>query len=348
MNQGNDRIRVVQWGLGAMGQGLARLILTKEGLELVGAVDIRPELDGKDLAEVLGGDATGIKITTDPATVLDSSKVDVVAIATTSWVKQQLPDLKAVLSAGINVVSIAEEMSAPEAQSPEVADELDALAKEHGVSIVGVGVNPGFVLDHLVVVLTSGNQNVERIEASRINDLSPYGETVLRTQGVGTTPEQFAAGVADGSIVGHVGFPESVRLISDALGLGVDRVEQTIDPIISKVTRQARDRVIEPGLVAGCNHVAVGYRGDTEVIRLNHPQQVCPEAENQATGDYITIFGVPEIHMSTGPEIAGGKATAGIAVNTIPRIVQATPGLKRIIDLPSPCALMGPSAYVRR
>ncbi|MDO5287832.1 MAG: 2,4-diaminopentanoate dehydrogenase [Actinomycetia bacterium] len=348
MNGNQRRIRVAQWGLGAMGQGVARLILAKDGLELVGALDINPDLAGKDVSTVLGGDPVGVAITNDPADILDASKVDVITIATTSWVKNQLPDLKAILSAGINVVSIAEEMAAPEAQTPAAAEELDALAKEHGVSAVGVGVNPGFVLDHLVTVLTAGSHEVTRIEASRVNDLSPYGQTVLSTQGVGTTPEQFQAGVADGSIVGHVGFPESVRLISDALGLGVDKVEQTVEPIIAQKPRQARDRVIEPGLVAGCNHTAVGYRGDEEVIRLIHPQQVDPGAEGVDTGDYITIFGTPEIHMSTGPEIAGGKATAGIAVNTIPRVLAATPGLKRIIDLPTPTALMGPSAYVRR
>ena len=116
----------------------------------------------------------------------------------------------------------------------------------------------------------------------------------------------------------------------------------------AKVARPARDRTVEPGQVAGCNHTAVGRRAGEEVIRLIHPQQVAPEAEGQETGDFITITGVPDISMSTGPEIAGGKATAGICVNTIPRIVAATPGLKRIIDLPSPCALMGPSAYERR
>mgnify|MGYP006863083911 FL=1 len=245
-------------------------------------------------------------------------------------------------------MSIAEEMSCPEAQNPDMAKELDELAKQHGVSVVGVGVNPGFVLDHLVVALSSGSQDVTHIEARRVNDLAPYGQTVLRTQGVGTTPEEFKAGVADGSIVGHVGFPESIRLISDALGLGVDSIEQHIEPIIAKVARPARDRTVEPGQVAGCNHTAVGRREGEEVIRLIHPQQVAPEAEGQETGDFITITGVPDIAMSTGPEIAGGTATAGICVNTIPRIVTATPGLKRIIDLPSPCALMGPSAYQRR
>ena len=230
----NKKIRVVQWGLGAMGRGMAQLITTKEGLELVGAIDVNPALDGKDVGEVLGVDPLDVKVTTDPSSILDSSKVDVVTIATTSWVKNQIDDLSIILSAGVNVVSIAEEMSAPEAQNPELAEKLDDLAKANDVSIVGVGVNPGFVLDHLVVALTSGSQQVTKVEARRVNDLAPYGETVLRTQGVGTTLEEFEAGVADGSIVGHVGFPESVRLISDALGLGVDCVEQHVEPIIAK------------------------------------------------------------------------------------------------------------------
>ncbi|KXA67923.1 oxidoreductase, NAD-binding domain protein [Cutibacterium avidum] len=141
-------IRVVQWGLGAMGQGMAKLITSKDGLDLVGAIDVNPALDGKDVGEVLGVDPLGVHVTTDPSTILDSDKVDVVTIATTSWVRDQIADLRTIITAGINVVSIAEEMSCPEAQNPEMAKELDELAKSHGVSAVGVGVNPGFVLDH--------------------------------------------------------------------------------------------------------------------------------------------------------------------------------------------------------
>ena len=86
-----------------------------------------------------------------------------------------MPDLRKILSAGINCISIAEEMADAEAQSPELAAEIDALAKKNGVSVLGTGVNPGFVLDLLVVTLTAGCHSVERIEASRVNDLSPYG-----------------------------------------------------------------------------------------------------------------------------------------------------------------------------
>jgi 4-hydroxy-tetrahydrodipicolinate reductase len=342
-------IRVLQWGLGAMGSGMARLMLEKSGLQIVAAVDARPDFVGKDLGEVLGsGRGLGVTVTDRPETVLDKNKVDVVVIATTSWVSDQMDDLRRILNAGINCVSIAEEMADPYAQNPALAQELDELACRNGVSILGTGVNPGFVLDLLVVALTAGNHRVERIEASRVNDLSPYGPTVMKTQGVGTTPEEFRAGVADGSIVGHVGFPESIHMISDALGLGVDRIEQSREPIISSVYRETPHVKVQPGMVAGCAHIGVGYRGETEVIRLIHPQQIHPHLENQDTGDYITIYGLPEIHMAVKPEIAGGKATMGIAVNSIPLVVAATPGLKRMIDLPVPAALMGESAYQRK
>lgn len=342
-------IHVLQWGLGAMGGGMARLMLEKSGLEIVAAVDGRPDYVGKDLGDVLGiGKRLGVAVTDQPEQVLKRDNVDIVVLATTSWMREQMPDLRKILGAGLNCVTIAEEMSDPEAQNPALAQEIDELAKANGVSVLGTGVNPGFVLDLLVVTLSGGCHTVERIEASRVNDLSPYGPTVMKSQGVGTSPEAFAAGVADGSIVGHVGFPESIHMISEALGLGVDRIVESREPIISTIYRETQHVKVKPGMVAGCAHIGIGYRGDQEVVKLIHPQQIHPGLENQATGDYIHIFGKPEIHMAIQPEIAGGLATIGVAVNMIPHVVAATPGLKRMIDLPAPAALMGPSAYARR
>ena len=341
-------IRVLQWGLGAMGSGMARLMLEKPGLEIVAAVDSRSDYAGRDLGEVLKvGRTLGVTVSADPDAVLDKGKVDIVVIATTSWLTEQIADLRKIIKAGINCISIAEEMADAYAQNSALAAELDSLCKDYNVTVLGTGVNPGFVLDLLVVVLTGGNHTVERIEASRVNDLSPYGPTVMKSQGVGITPAAFKAGVEDGSIVGHVGFPESINMISDALGLGVDRIVQTREPIISNVYRETPHVKVLPGMVAGCAHTGIGYCGDKEVIRLVHPQQIHPHLEGQDTGDYIHVFGKPEIHMAVKPEIAGGIATMGLAVNMIPHVVASTPGLKRMIDLPAPAALMGESAYQR-
>ncbi|MDP3058278.1 MAG: NADP-binding protein, partial [bacterium] len=179
------------------------------------------------------------------------------------------------------------------------------------------------------------------IKAVRINDLSPFGPTVMRTQGVGTTPEEFARGIESGAIVGHVGFPESMEMIASALGWKLDRIEQVKEPIISKTYRETPHIKVSPGMVAGCKHIAYGYMNGKCVIALEHPQQIRPEAEAIETGDYIDISGVPNIHMGIKPEIPGGIGTMAMVVNMILPLLKATPGLKTMMDLPVPAALMG-------
>ncbi|RCK78343.1 MAG: 2,4-diaminopentanoate dehydrogenase [Candidatus Ozemobacter sibiricus] len=341
-------IRVVQWGLGAMGSGMCKLMLEKEGLKIVGAIRKRPDTVGKDLGEVLGlKKELGVKVTNKPSDVLKKDNVDIVLHATDSFTRSCFDELKKIIEAGIDCISIAEEMAYPHAQEPDLAKEIDLLAKRHDVTVLGTGVNPGFVLDALIIMLSGACLRVDRIEASRINDLSPFGATVMKTQGVGTTPEEFEAGLKAGTIVGHIGFPESIKMISDALGLGVDRIEQQRRPIISKTHRETPVVKVTPGMVAGCEHIGIGYRGNKEVIKLVHPQQIHPEKEDIMTGDYINIYGDPDIKMCNKPEIPGGKGTIAVAVNMIPIVKKATPGFKRMIDLPIPACLMGPSAYDR-
>ena len=171
-------------------------------------------------------------MTTDFDSVL-ALRPDVVCIITAELPARDHRPGRAVRAAGCNVLCIAETLAYPWASDPAWAERFDALAKEHGVSILGTGVNPGFVLDALVVMWTSACLRVDRIEAQRVNDLSPFGPTVMSTQGVGTTVEEFERGVADGTIVGHIGFPESIHLIARALGWKIDEIVETREPIVS-------------------------------------------------------------------------------------------------------------------
>lgn len=231
-----ENIRVIMWGLGAMGSGMARDLLTnRKGVEIVGVIGSNPAKLGKDLGEALGLERRlGITVSGDPAEVL-RTKADIVLLATASFAREVLPQLRLAVEAGKNVVTIAEEMAAPQAQHPDIAAELDALAQKHGVTILGTGVNPGFVLDTLIVTLTGACQQVRKITAARINDLSPFGPTVMKTQGVGSTVEEFDAGVKSGAIVGHIGFQESIYLIAAALSWKLDRVAESREPIVSTV-----------------------------------------------------------------------------------------------------------------
>ena len=333
--------RVALWGFGAMGSGIARSILSKYELNLVGVHDMRREYIGKDVGELLGLEKVDVKVYDNPMEMIDETNPDLVVVATHSFVDVVKDQILSVIKKNVNVVTIAEEMAHPFHTHPEAAEEIDNLARRHGVTVLGTGVNPGFVLDTLIIALTGAALNVKKIKAARINDLSPFGPTVMETQGVGTTVEEFEKGIADGTIVGHIGFEESIYMIAEAMGWNIDRIEQTREPIVSNVSRETKYVKVEPGMVAGCRHIAKAYMNDELMIELEHPQQVLPELEEVDTGDYIWVKGNPDLSLAIKPEIPGGKGTMAVATNMIPAVIEGPEGLMTMADLPVPRALIG-------
>jgi len=336
-----ENIKVVLWGMGSMGSGMGKYLVDKKGVEIVGAIANRESKAGKDVGEFFGLDKeVGVKITNDPMSVI-TEDVDVVLQATSSFVEDVYPQIEEIVKRKVNVISIAEEMAYPMVENKELSEKIDKIAKENNVSVLGTGINPGFVLDLLIIALSGACAKVDKIEAARINDLSPFGPTVMRTQGVGTTVEEFEKGIKDGSIVGHIGFLESIHMIADRLGIKLDKVEQTREPIVSETHRETAHVKVEPGMVAGCRHIARGYSDGKELILLEHPQQIHPGKEGTETGDYIKIKGIPDINMSIQPEIPGGIGTMAVAINMIPVIIKAKAGLVTMKDLPVPSAMIG-------
>lgn len=337
-----DPIRILVLGTGQMGSGIARLVLRKNGLRLVGAYARRAGRAGIDLGRAIGLDRElGLPVSNDLGGVIEETRPEIAIQATCSTVADAMDEIMSCVRHGAHVISIAEEMAFPAYRAPQAAAEIDRLAASHGVSVLGTGINPGFVLDLLVVALSGVCAEVRSVSGKRVNDLSPYGPTVLGKQGVGLSPEAFRTGVADGSVVGHVGFPESIQMIGRALGWRIARIEERREPIISRVRRETPFVTVEPGHVAGCLHTAVGYAEGEPVITLVHPQQVQPQLEGVETGDTLEIFGTPHVRLAGSPEIPGGVATAALAVNMIPRVMDARPGLHCMTDLPAPAALLG-------
>ena len=138
-----------------------------------------------------------------------------------------------------------------------------------------------------------------------------------------------------------VGFRQSVALIANALGWELDSIAEEREPIITSVDRETKYVKVKAGNVAGCRHTAKAYSNGKEVIFLEHPQQICPEAEDVKTGDYIKIDGDPAINLAIEPEIPGGTGTIAIAVNMIPLVRAAAPGLLTMADLPIPRGISG-------
>lgn len=328
-------IKVAVWGTGMMGQGLLGYILDRpKDIDLVGVIVTSPKKEGMTVGDLLGRDCD-VVMTTDFASVL-AKKPDVVCISTQSNLDEITGQVEPCVKAGCNVLCIAEKLSFPWASDPEWAARFDALAKVRGVSILGTGINPGFILDAMVVAWTSVCLRVDRIEATRVNDLSPFGPTVMASQGVGTTVAEFERGVADGSIVGHIGFPESISLIAKALGWTIDEIVETREPIVTSVERSTAHVHVAPGDVCGCRHTGRGYSKGELKIELIHPQQIHPELEGVQTGDYIKVFGEPDISMVNSPEVPGGKGTYASTGNYIPLIVDAPAGILTVVDMPLP------------
>jgi hypothetical protein len=337
-----DCIRVLVLGLGQMGSGIARLVLDKQGLELVGACGHRAEHLGMDIGRAIGLDRDrGIRISADLDRTIQKTRPQVAIQATRSRIADAAAQISTLVGHGIHVISIAEEMAFPACASPALADKLHRHAIANKVSILGTGINPGFVLDLLVIALTGVCAEVNSIIATRVNDLSPYGPTVLRSQGVGLWPKEFEQGLKDGSVVGHIGFPQSIHMIARALGWKIARITESPEPIITQVQRETPFVKVVPGQVAGCLHTAIAYRDEEPVITLIHPQQIHPQLEGVETGDTIEIRGIPNVRLAGSPEIPGGTATIALAVNMIPRVLNAPPGLHTMADLPVPAAMLG-------
>ncbi|MFP4200151.1 MAG: 2,4-diaminopentanoate dehydrogenase [Clostridia bacterium] len=336
----ND-IRVVLWGMGAMGSGIARVLADRTGVELVGAVDADPGKIGRPLGEIidLAGETAVVSSTLQEA--MAGSSADLGIVATSSFAREVRPQIVACLEAGLDCITIAEEMAYPAASDSTVAAEINRVARTANKTVLGTGINPGFVLDTLIIALSGACIDVRGIRARRVNDLSPFGPTVMKTQGVGTTPQEFERGLAEGAIVGHVGFPESMMMVARALGWKLDRIEQTRSPIIAEEDRVGEHVHVPAGSVAGCHHSARGFVGDRVVIELEHPQQIQPAAAGVETGDFIEIEGNPDLSLSITPEIPGGIGTIAVAANMIPAVLAAGAGLVTMAELPVPRNLAG-------
>lgn len=338
-----EKIKVIIWGFGAMGAGMAETLLKKKGVEIVGAIDIEPKL-GNSIYDYIGvekGNNKDVIIQTAEETIRDKA-ADIVIVATDSFTRKAFDKIKYCLERKINVITTAEEMAYPQAQEPELAKRLDKIGKENGVTVLGTGINPGLIMDLLVIALTGACTDVDYIKAKRVNDLSPFGPAVMEEQGVGISIEEFNKRVEDDTLAGHVGFPESINMIADAIGWKLSgKVKQTKEPIVSNVYRKAPHSEVEAGDVAGCRMMGYGEVEDKVKIEMEHPQQVEPQLEGISTGDYINIKGTPDINMAIKPEIPGGIGTIAMCINMIPHVINASPGLKTMIDLPVPRAIMG-------
>ncbi len=324
-----DKIRIIQYGLGPIGSGVARHVVERPGLELVGGVDIDPVKVGRDVGEVIGlGRTLGYPVDKTLDQLLERTGADVVIHTTRSYFDLFRDQILEILAAGLDIVSTSEELSFPWLDHAKTAQEIDAAAIAAGKTVLGTGVNPGFLMDALPLFLTSICQHVERIDVRRVVNASLRRGPFQAKIGSGMTVEAFGAKMAEGRM-GHVGLPESMAMLFDTLGHKLVDYQSAVEPVVADEPIKTDYFAVQPGQVRGLKQVARGYSEDGEFVTLTFIAAL----EAGEDGDTIRITGRPPLEVKL-QGTNGDLATVAIAVNAVRRVKEAAPGLVTMRDLP--------------
>jgi len=324
------QLSVLQYGLGPIGAAVLRIIAERPALQIVGAVDVDPAKVGRDVGAVAElGRTLDLRVDGDPAAALRRLRPAVVVHCTGSALATVMPQLREIVAAGASVVSTCEELSYPWVHQRELADELDTLAHERGVAVLGAGVNPGFVMDLLPLVLSGVTARVRGIHVRRVVDASARRGPLQRKIGAGLTRAEFKQRVDRGAM-GHVGLRESLHMVATGLGWDVRDITDTLEPIVAETEIITAHTSVRPGHVAGVHEVARGTTPAGKSVALDLAMYVgAPDPR-----DEVVIDGEPRVHVVIQGGVFGDTATAAIVANAIPTVRAATPGLHTMRDLP--------------
>jgi 4-hydroxy-tetrahydrodipicolinate reductase len=330
-------IKVVLYGIGVIGRRLAKHLLSKPGVEIVGAIDINPNIVGKDLGEVLQTGKMDVIVSNSAERILLRTQPDIVCHTTLSYLKQTFDQFEQILEKGISIVSTCEELSYPYAtkSGSEYADRLDKIAKKNNATILGTGVNPGYIMDSLPTFLTAVCEEVNQIYITRQMNAATRRIPFQRKIGAGLTLDEFRESIENGEITGHVGLEQSITMLASALGWELDEIRvEPVESVVLDYDVSSEAITVPSGFNAGSKQRAYGMKNGKPVITTDFRAFIGVLEEF----DSITIEGIPPINQKISPCVHGDHATIAITANMIPHVLNSEPGMKTMIDLPIPHA----------
>jgi len=321
-----NKLKVLQYGIGPIGQKAIKAILNRKGLELLGAYDIDPSKVGKDVGTVIGEANIGIKISNNLQELLP--KADIVLVTTASSLKKVFLQIEELVKAGKPVISSCEELMYSWETDPEISEKIDHLAQKNKVAVLSTGINPGFIMDTLPLVLTSVCLDVKKIRIERHQDASIRRLPFQKKIGAGATLQEFEERMRDGSLR-HVGLTESIHMIAEKLNWRLEKVTDNIQPIIAEREVKSEFITVKKGNLSGIKQIGIGIREGEAVITLD--MLMCLGYEKPH--DSIMIEGNPNIYSNIEGGINGDIATVAVMVNSIPEVLKAKPGLRTMSDI---------------
>ncbi len=325
---GSDRLRIAQLGLGPIGVETVRLLARRPWAEVVGGVEVDPEKLGRSLGELTGVEALQDTPSVESVEELLGRDPDVLIDTAGSRVADAFDRIEPAVRSGVHVISSCEELVFPYLKAPEASRAMDGVARADDAAVVGVGVNPGFVMDLLPIVLTGVCQHVDSVHAHRRVDASTRRGPLQRKIGTGETPRSFRDKWEAGTL-GHAGLAESAALVAHAMGWPSDRVGEACDPVTAEEAITTQWVSVERGQVCG-----IEQRAHVDTFEGVVGLQLLMALDLGESEDRVWIGGEPPIRTRIEGGVPGDAATAAALVNTLPDLVQTTPGLRLPTELP--------------
>ena len=322
--------KVIQIGLGPVGQRMVQFGVERSGIEYVAAVDPAADKVGRDLGAVCGIKPLGIKVQRNLRSALRNVRADVAVLTTVSDIKRIEPQVAEIAGAGLDMVSTCEELVFPWKAHSAAARRIDAVCRRHGVTCLSTGVNPGFLMDALPIALTAICRRVRKIVVRRIQDASIRRIPFQQKIGAGLTLDQFRAKKAAGTLR-HVGLTESMHMIAARMGWKLTRTSESLKPVIARRAIGVGYIPILRGMACGVEQIGRAFVGTREVITLEFRAAVGEPSSHEQ----IKIIGEPDITSTIPGGINGDVATCAIVLNAVPQVVAAEPGLKTMMDIPA-------------
>jgi 4-hydroxy-tetrahydrodipicolinate reductase len=190
-------------------------------------------------------------------------------------------------------------------------------------------------MDTLAITLTGVCQKIDQIKIQRVMNAATRRIPFQKKVGAGLTVAEFKSKMATKQITGHVGLEQSIGMVAAALKWQLDKIEvDQVEPVVAQREVKSEAITVKKGQVAGLRQKARGIMKRKDVITLDFQAYIGAPEEYDA----ITIDGVPPVQQRISPCVHGDLATVAMIVNSIPRIMNAPPGLLMMKDLPVPVA----------